>query len=59
MADNQAVLKLTTTWARAATETSSHERDYFVEAIREIQRKKEAQRARPQGSQTEAVERSD
>jgi hypothetical protein len=58
MADNRAVLKLTTTWARAATETSSHERDYFVEAIRELQRKKDAERGRSQGSQTNA-ERSD
>jgi hypothetical protein len=59
MADNRAVLKLTTRWARAATEASSHERDYFVEAIRDLQRKKEAQRDRLQGSRTEAVERSD
>jgi hypothetical protein len=44
MADEQAALKLTQTWAVAATATSSHTRDYFVEAIRELQRKKEAQR---------------
>jgi hypothetical protein len=42
MADDQAALK--TTWARAATVTSSHERDYFIEAIREMQREKEASR---------------
>jgi hypothetical protein len=47
MADNQAALKLTETWARAATLTSSHERDYFVEAIREMQRQKEAQPSVP------------
>ncbi len=47
MADNQAALKLTETWARAATVTSSHERDYFVEAIREMQRQREAQRSGP------------
>ena len=58
MADNRAVLQVITTWARAATETSSHERDYLVEAVRELQRKKEAQRGRSQASQTEAVERS-
>lgn len=56
MANDQA-LKLTETWARAASVTSSHERDYFVEAIREMQRRKEAQRNRPQGDQT--VEQSD
>ena len=44
MADEQAALKLTQTWAVAATATSSHTRDYFVEAIRELQRKKDAQR---------------
>ncbi|WP_298884766.1 hypothetical protein [uncultured Bradyrhizobium sp.] len=44
MADNQSALKITQTWARAATVTSSHERDYFVEAIREMQREKEASR---------------
>jgi hypothetical protein len=31
MADNDAALKMTQTWARAATVTSSHERDHFVE----------------------------
>jgi hypothetical protein len=41
MANSQAV-KLTETWARAASVTSSHERDYFVEALREMQREKEA-----------------
>jgi hypothetical protein len=50
MADNQVASKLTVTWARAATVTSSHERDYFVEAIRDMQRQKEAKRSdsRPQ-----------
>jgi hypothetical protein len=51
MADNQAALKLTETWARAATVTSSHERDYFVEAIREMQRQRDAQRIGPSQSQ--------
>lgn len=59
MADNRAVLKLTTTWARAATETSSHERDYFIEAIRELQRKREAQRGHAKGSKSETAERSE
>jgi hypothetical protein len=35
-------LNITETWARAATVTSSHQRDYFVEAVREMQRQKEA-----------------
>lgn len=52
MADQQA-LKLTETWARAATATSSHARDYFVEAIRELQRKKEAQRNETSTDRTE------
>jgi hypothetical protein len=54
MADNQAALKITETWAQAATVTSSHERDYFVEALREMQRQKEANR---QVSNSEASRR--
>ena len=49
MADR--ALKLNETWARAANVTSQHERDYFVEALREHQREKEAKddasRSRP------------
>jgi hypothetical protein len=41
MTDKQVVPKLMETWARAAALTSSHERDYFIEAIRAYQRKKE------------------
>jgi len=55
MADNQAALKVTETWARAATVTSSHERDYFVEAIRQMQREKDAQRSGPSQSPTPVV----
>ena len=33
-------LKLNETWARAANVTSQHERDHFVEALRELQRGK-------------------
>lgn len=53
MADNQAALKITQTWARAATVTSSHERDYFVEAVREMQREKEASRQAPDTSKSQ------
>lgn len=42
MADPQATLKLNETWARAANVTSRHERDFFVEALRERQREKDA-----------------
>lgn len=35
-------LKLNETWARAANVTSRHERDHFVEALRELQREKVA-----------------
>ena len=38
-------LKLNETWARAANVTSQHERDHFVEALRELQREKEAKEA--------------
>ena len=55
MADDKATLKLTETWARAATVTSSHERDYFVEAIREMQRQKEAQQSDSSQSQATAA----
>jgi hypothetical protein len=43
MADRHAaVLKFTETWARAANVTSRHERDYFVEALRQHQRERDA-----------------
>ena len=48
MADGQAAIKLTETWARAANVTSSHERDYFVEALREMQRAKESRQQNDQ-----------
>jgi hypothetical protein len=38
-------LKLNETWARAANVTSRHERDHFVEALREHQREKEKENA--------------
>jgi hypothetical protein len=45
MAEPQEALKLNETWARAATLTSRHERDYFVEALRELQREKAANKS--------------
>jgi hypothetical protein len=40
MPDNLATL-ITETWAKAANMTSSHQRDYFLEALKEMQRDKE------------------
>lgn len=59
MADDQATVRVTETWARAATATSSHTRDYFVEAIREMQRKKLAERTVTQPSSNDPVEHAD
>ena len=39
--------KLNETWARAASMTSRHERDYLVEVLREVQREKDAREAAP------------
>jgi hypothetical protein len=38
---NQAAWKVTERWAEAANATSSHARDYFLEALREFLRDKE------------------
>ena len=43
MADNHGALDMAETWAQAATASSRHDRDYFVEAVREMQRRKEAE----------------
>jgi hypothetical protein len=58
MAGNDTAFKVTETWARAATVTSSHERDYFVEAIRQMQRQREAQRDQSHTTDSKSSEQS-
>jgi hypothetical protein len=47
-------LKLNETWARAANVTSRHERDHFVEALREKEAKKDASGGRSEPNQADS-----
>jgi hypothetical protein len=47
MAEPREAVKLDETWARAATETLRHERDHFVEAVRELLSETNAEQSGP------------
>jgi hypothetical protein len=59
MADNQSAFKVTESWARAAKVTSSHERDYFVEAIRDMQRQRGSQPGESNPAGADSAKQSD
>jgi hypothetical protein len=42
MPENQAAVRLNETWARAAAAVARHQRDFFIEAMRELQRRQGA-----------------
>jgi hypothetical protein len=50
---NDAALKLNMTWARAANVTSRHQRDSFVEALREHQQREKDAKEHASGKSSE------